>query len=188
MDGFTGIPLPDDRQRSRCKTPAELYWLVWGVAGVALLLAANMVSLRPGRAMRAIHGSELGRAGLRGRPRGRQGPGVRRLGDARGALGRAVRLGVGFISPSVFTLAASVIFLAMAVIGGSGSLAGPCRGRCVLTLAAVPRRAHPRAVRARLLRLLQQYEADIYGLAIILVVLFAPAGIGSALRAPLEGG
>ena len=41
---------------------------------------------------------------------------------------------VGFISPSVFTLSASVTFLAMAVIGGSGSLAGPVAAAIVLTL------------------------------------------------------
>ena len=108
VDGFTGIPFPTIGALT-LKAPAELYWLVWGVAGVALLLAGNMVSLRPGRAMRAMHGSELGAAAC-----GVDLVGVKvrafvvsaALAGLSGALYASV---VGFISPSVFTLSASVV-------------------------------------------------------------------------------
>lgn len=186
VNGFTGIPLPSIGGFA-FREPSSLYWLVWGVVGVALLLATNLTSLRPGRAMRAIHGSELGA----------QAAGVDVVGvKVRAFVMSAVLAGlsgalyagtVGFISPSVFTLQASVTFLAMAVIGGSSSLAGPVTAAVILTLlqyldALVP--GLPREAAA----VLQEYQADIYGLAIVLVVLFAPSGLAGIVRQRMRGG
>ncbi len=89
---------------------------------------------------------------------------------------------VGFISPSVFTVAASVTFLAMAIIGGTGSLAGPIAAAALLTLLQYTDALIPGLSREAA-QTLQQYQADIYGLAIILVVLFAPRGIAGLWRA-----
>jgi len=186
VDGFTGIPLPafgDFVLRS----PAQLYWLVWGVTGVAVLFAANVVGLRPGRAMRAMHGSELGATAC-----GVDLVGVKVrafvvsavLAGLSGALYASV---IGFISPSVFTLAASVTFLAMAVIGGSNSLAGPVLAAVALTLVQYLDALIP-GISRDVAQLVQTYESDVYGLLIILVVLFAPAGLGAlfARRARTE--
>ncbi len=177
VDGFTGIPLPALGEFV-LRSPAQLYWLVWAVTGVAILVSANMVGLRPGRAMRAMHGSELGATAC-----GVDLVGVKVrafvvsavLAGLSGALYAAV---IGFISPSVFTLGASVTFLAMTVIGGSNSLAGPALAAVALTLvqyldALIPGMSREAA------QLVQAYEADVYGLLIILVVLFAPAGLGA---------
>jgi len=186
VNGFTGIPFPTVGS-FEFREPAQLYWLVWGVVGVALLLASNLTSLRPGRAMRAIHGSELGATAS-----GVDIVGVKvrafvmsaALAGMSGALYAGV---VGFVSPSVFTVSASVTFLAMAVIGGSGSLAGPLAAAAVLTLiqymdALVPGLSRETA------QVLQEYQADIYGLAIIIVVLFAPSGIAGLFRRRSGGG
>ena len=180
VDGFTGIPLPSIGSFV-LRAPEQLYWLVWGVAGISLLLAANLVSLRPGRAMRALHGSELGAMAC-----GVDLVGVKVrafvvssvLAGLSGALYASV---IGFISPSVFTLSASVIFLAMAVIGGSGSLAGPVLAAILLTLvqyldALIPGMSRDAA------QVGQSYETDLYGLLIILIVLFAPGGIGTLFK------
>jgi len=131
--------------------------------------------------MRAIHGSELGAMAS-----GVDIVGVKvrafvvsaAMAGLSGALYASV---VGFISPSVFTVTASVTFLAMAVIGGSGSLAGPLAAAAILTLiqymdALVPGLSRESA------QLLQEYQADIYGLAIIIVVLFAPKGLAGLFR------
>ena len=186
VNGFTGIPFPSIGG-FEFREPAQLYWLVWGVVGVAVLLAANLTSLRPGRAMRAIHGSELGAIAS-----GVDIVGVKvrafvmsaALAGLSGALYASV---VGFVSPSVFTVAASVTFLAMAVIGGSRSLAGPLAAAAALTLlqymdALVPGLSRETA------QMLQEYQADIYGLAIILVVLFAPSGVAGLFRRWAKGG
>ena len=186
VNGFTGIPFPSVGG-FEFREPAQLYWLVWAVVGVALLLATNLTSLRPGRAMRAIHGSELGATAS-----GVDIVGVKVrafvMSAALAGLSGALYAGVvGFVSPSVFTVSASVTFLAMAVIGGSGSLAGPLAAAAALTLiqymdALVPGLSRETA------QLLQEYQADIYGLAIVIVVLFAPSGIAGLFRRGSRGG
>ena len=146
VDGFTGIPFPTLGSHA-LKTPAELYWLVWGVVGVALLVAGNIVSLRPGRAMRALHGSELGAAAC----------GV----DITGVKVRAFVV--------------------------SATLAGPLLAASALTLvqyldALVPGMSRDAA------QMVQAFEPDLYGLAIVLVVLFAPGGIGALFLRRAKGG
>jgi branched-chain amino acid transport system permease protein len=186
VDGMTGIPFPTIASFA-IRTPAGLYWLVWAVTGAAILLAANMVSLRPGRAMRALHGSELGAVAC-----GVDVVGVKvrafvvsaAMAGLAGALYASV---VGFISPSLFTVQASVTFLAMAVIGGTGSLAGPIVAATLLTLleyvdALVPGLSQGTA------QAVQAVKPDIYGLAIIVVVIFAPGGIGALWRRRPRGG
>lgn len=185
VDGFTGIPFPSFGAY-QVKDPAQLYWLVWAVVAIAVLAAANITSLRPGRAMRSLHGSELGASAC-----GVDVVGVKvrafvisaGMAGLSGALYASV---VGFVSPSLFTVSASVTFLAMAVIGGSNSLAGPIAAAALLTLlnyldALVP------GVSREVSTVLQSYQADIYGLAIILVVLFAPAGIAGIWRRRAPG-
>lgn len=180
VDGFSGIPFPT-LGTLELREPAVLYWLVWGVVGVSVILAKNITSLKPGLAMRALHGSELGALAC-----GVDVVGVKvrafvmsaALAGLSGALYASV---VGFISPSVFTLNASVTFLAMAVVGGTGSLMGPVLAALVLTLlqyldALIPGISRDAA------QLVQEYQADIYGLAIVLVVVLAPSGIGGLLR------
>lgn len=186
VDGFTGIPFPSIGSFV-IKTPAGLYWLVWGVAGCALLASANMVSLRPGRAMRALHGSESGASAC----------GVDVVGvkvrafvisaTFAGLAGALYASAIGFISPSVFTVSASVAFLAMAVVGGGQSLAGPVLAAALLTLLQYLDALIPGISRGAA-QTVQSFQPDVYGLAIVLVVLFAPGGLGSMWRRRARGG
>jgi branched-chain amino acid transport system permease protein len=180
VNGLTGIPSPSFGPWE-LSSVASNYWVVWGVVGIAALVAANLMALRPGRAMRAIHGSELGAAasgvdvtGIKVR--------VFVVSAAMAGLAGALYAStVGFVSPSLFSLQASVGYLAMAVIGGTGSLAGPMAAAAALTLVqyvdslvpGLPRSTH---------EFVQAYVPDVYGLAIVLVVLFAPGGLGSLWR------
>ncbi len=186
VNGFTGIPLPKIGSFV-LREPSTLYWLVWGVAGAAILVSANIVSMRPGRLMRALHGSLPGA----------QASGVDVVGIKIGAFvisalfaglaGALYASVVGFVSPSVFTLGASVTFVAMAVIGGSNSLAGPIVAAALLTLLQYLGALLP-GISQDTAQLVQSYQADIYGLAIILVVLFAPGGVGALFRARSKAG
>jgi branched-chain amino acid transport system permease protein len=180
VNGLIGIPAPRIGPWE-ITTAAGSYWLVWGVVGVAVLIAVNLTSLRPGRAMRAIHGSEMGALAS-----GVDVTSVKvrafvvsaAMAGLAGALYASV---VGFISPSLYTLQVSVGFLAMAVVGGTGSLAGPVASAAALTLVQyvdsfipnLPRSTH---------EVMQAYIPDVYGLAIVLVILFAPGGLGALWR------
>ncbi len=180
VDGFTGIPFPSVGS-FEFRDPALLYWLVWGVTGASLVLLANTTSLRPGRAMRALHGSELGAQACGVDITGVK---VRSFVVSAALAGFAGALyagAVGFISPTVFSVAASVTFLAMTVVGGTGSLAGPVAAAVALTLLQYVDALLPGLSREAG-QVLQSYQEDVYGLAIVLVVLFAPSGIAGLLR------
>ncbi len=180
VDGFGGIPFPA-LGPFEVRTAPTLYWLVWITVGMALVIAYNITSLRPGRAMRALHGSALGAQAC-----GVDIVGVKvrtfvlsaLLAGLAGALYASV---VGFVSPSVFTLTASIAFLAMTVLGGTGSLAGPLAAAALLTLVQYLDALIPGIPRTTA-QTLQSYQEDIYGLAIVLVVVLAPGGIASLWR------
>jgi branched-chain amino acid transport system permease protein len=186
VDGFGGIPFPS-LGPFEIGEAASLYWLVWATAGLALLAMYNVTSLRPGRAMRALHGSELGAQAC-----GVDIVGVKvrsfvvsaLLAGLAGALYASV---VGFISPSVFTLTASITFLAMAVLGGTGSLAGPIAAAVLLTLLQYLDALIP-GIPRETAQTIQTYQEDIYGLAIVLVVIFAPGGLARLWRHRARGG
>ena len=186
VDGFGGIPFPA-LGPIEVREASSLYWLVWAIVGIALLAIFNVTSLRPGRAMRALHGSELGAQAC-----GVDIVGVKvrtfvvsaLLAGLAGALYASV---VGFVSPSVFTLTASIAFLAMAVLGGTGSLAGPLVAAVLLTLIQYLDALIPGIPRDTA-QTLQSYQEDIYGLAIVLVVVFAPGGLASMWRRRARGG
>jgi branched-chain amino acid transport system permease protein len=180
VDGFGGIPFPA-LGPLQIRDASSLYWLVWATVGIALLAAFNVTSMRPGRAMRALHGSELGAQAC-----GVDIVGVKvrtfvvsaLLAGLAGALYASV---VGFVSPSSFTLAASITLLAMTVLGGTRSLAGPVAAAVLLTLVQYLGALVPGIPRGTA-QALQSYQEDIYGIAIVLVVVFAPGGLAGLWR------
>ncbi len=179
-DGFSGIPFASIGSFA-FDTPARVYWLAWGATALALLISWNIVSGRPGRSMLALHGSELGAlasgvdlVGLKVR--------VFTISAVfAGVAGSLYAHTVGFVSPSTFSLHLSVILVAMAVLGGTRSLAGPAAAAILLTLVSSPDVVLP-ALPRETLEVIQDWEADVYGLVIILVILFLPDGLSGAAR------
>ncbi|MDI6900348.1 MAG: branched-chain amino acid ABC transporter permease [Anaerosomatales bacterium] len=178
-NGLSGIPY-FSVAGARFDTPALNYWLVWGVAAVVLALAYNIVRGRPGRAMRALHGSEIG-ALASGVDTTRLKVQVFGLSAAfAGLAGALYAHSVGFVSPTTFSLETSVILVAMVVIGGSGSLAGPVMAAVVLTLVPYADALVP-GLSADTVALMQDWEADVYGILMIGVIILAPGGLGRLL-------
>jgi len=70
-----------------------------------------------------------------------------------------------YVSPDVFNLSESVKILTMVVVGGAGSFAGSILG--AITLQATNEFLHQ----------FQQYSIAIYGLLMILILIFAPRGL-----------
>jgi branched-chain amino acid transport system permease protein len=182
-DGLQGIPAPSVGPVS-VSTAEGNYWLVWAFACLTLLLVANVVGRRPGRALRAIHGSEMGA----------QACGVDTVAAkvqvfvvSAGLAGLAGALGahyIGSISPSSYTLHRSVVFLTMVALGGSGSLSGAVGATVMLTLLPYADAIIPGLGRSAS-AFLQDWEPDIYGLTLIGVMLFLPhglAGLAAALK------
>lgn len=179
-DGLSGIPFPSIGSFV-IDTPAGVYLLVWAVAALALLGAANLVRTRPGRAMRALHGSELG-ALAAGIDTTRVKVQVFALSAALAGLAGALYAhAVGFISPTQFSLEYSILLVAMVVVGGTGSLAGPFVAAVVLTLLQYLHALIP-GISREVAAIIQDWEVDISGLVMILTVVFAPGGIAAMLR------
>lgn len=182
-DGMSGIPSPSIAGLEAA-TPAATFVLVWVVAALALLVAANLGDWRPGRALRALHGSELG-AQACGMDVSRMKVTVFTLSAAMAGLAGVLYAHfVGFISPATFSLNLSIILVAMVVIGGTGSLPGAVTGALLLSLLPYLDAIIP-GVPRELSDVIQDWEHDIYGLSIILVMLFMPQGLAGGARAVL---
>ena len=188
-DGLSGIPFPQVGSYV-LRGPAENYWLVWAVVGIVLLLAGNLVRSRPGRALRALHASEPA-ARACGIDVGRSKIAVFALSAGlAGLAGSLYAHFIGFISPSSFGLQASVLFVAMVVLGGMGSLGGAVLGTTLLTMLQFPGVLLPGLPR-QVSDIVTDWQPDIYGLTLILVMLFVPsglAGLGRSLLRRRRGG
>lgn len=181
VDGLYGIP-PISIGPYQLQAPAASYLLVWAFAGLALLLAVNVVVLRPGRALRALHTSEPGA----------QACGINTVriktqvfvisAGLAGLAGVLYAHYVGFISPSSFTLNLSILLVAMVVLGGMRSIAGAVAGAVLLTLIPYLDAIFPGLSRETVAAL-QDWETDIYGVTLIAVMLFMPGGLAGGARA-----
>lgn len=76
-----------------------------------------------------------------------------------------------YVNPDMFDLSESVKILTMVVIGGAGSLTGAALG--VVTLQTLTELFHE----------FQQYSIALYGLMMILILIFAPGGLAALLSA-----
>jgi branched-chain amino acid transport system permease protein len=179
-NGTYGIP-PASIGPLTFSSPAAMYWLVAGIALTVLLLARNVVRLRPGRAMRALHGSESGAQACGVDPVRLKVQVFVVSAALAGVAGSLYAHLVGFISPSLFTLETSIVLVAMTVLGGTGSLAGPVLATAGLTLLPYVDALIPGLSRG-VAEALQDWRDDIYGLTIILVMLYMPGGLAGASR------
>lgn len=160
-------------------TDLRNYYLVWGFALVMILLSLNLVNSRFGRALRAIHDSEVAARvmGVNARLMKVQ---VFTLSAFISAIAGSLYCHVmTFISPTSFGFHTSVELLTMIVIGGLGSVYGSILGALLLTM--LP----------ELLRTFHDYDIIVYGLLLIVMTIYMPGGlvgIPAALRRLLPAG
>ena len=108
------------------------YYVIVGTALVLALCARNLSVTRVGRAFRAVRDSEIAAATM-----GVDVAYYKTLSFAlsaafAGIAGGLLALMTGFISPGVFNFLLSLMFLAMVVFGGIGSIAGAVLGSIVM--------------------------------------------------------
>ena len=141
------------------------YYLVWSFTLVTILLSVNLSASRIGRALRAIHDSEVAARIM--------GVNVRLLkvqvftisGIFSALAGSLYAHTVTFISPASFGFNVSIELLTMVIIGGLGSIYGSFVGAAILTL--LP----------EFFRTFQDYDIIVYGLTLIIVTMFMPGGL-----------
>ncbi len=155
----------------RLDTDAKQFPLVWIVSLVTMLLILNLLDSRFGRALRATATNELGANAL-----GIDSFGVKLrifvLSAAMAGVAGCLYVHVNqFASPETFGVANSILLLVMVAIGGSGRYWGPLYGALILT--AVP----------PLLLDYEDIELLLFGLALLVVLMFLPSGIAGAAQA-----
>ncbi|WP_086819152.1 branched-chain amino acid ABC transporter permease [Allokutzneria sp. NRRL B-24872] len=152
------------------------YWLVVTVIIIILIFVGNLERSRVGRAWVAIREDEDA-AEIMGVPTFKFKIWAFTMGAAIGGLSGAIYAGqVGFVNNQKFDVVTSVLFLAAVVLGGSGNKVGVILGAFVISY--VPDR----------FQAIAEYKYLIFGLALIVLMIFRPQGLlGSRQRLLAKG-
>jgi branched-chain amino acid transport system permease protein len=167
--GLSGIP--NIRIRSLVfDNDLRNYYLIWIITLVVMLLSINLSQSRIGRALRAIHDSEVAARvmGVNARILKVQIFAVSALISA--VAGSLYAHTMTFISPTSFGFNFSVELVTMVIVGGLGSIYGSFLGAAILT------------VLPEFLRVLQDFDIVVYGLMLILMTMYMPGGLISGLQ------
>jgi branched-chain amino acid transport system permease protein len=148
---------------------ARYFYLVWTIAILLLIFSLNIIHSRIGRALRAVHGSEVAAEAM--------GVNVSQFKIQvfvvsalyASIAGTLYAHFVTFISPPTFGLFASILLLMMVVIGGGGSIWGALLGAGILTIL-------PESLRA-----FRDFDILVYGIILMAILLFMPEGIFKGL-------
>jgi branched-chain amino acid transport system permease protein len=151
------------------------YWVVGGALVLVVWLARNLIDSPRGRALRALHGSEVAAGALGIDPMRHK-----LFAFVLSALLAAASGGLnahysGFITPSKASFLHSIELVTMVVFGGMASTWGAVIGAAALT--TLP----------QVLTVLKEYEMVVLGAVLMLTMIFMPQGIvptlGRALAA-----
>jgi branched-chain amino acid transport system permease protein len=160
-------------------------YLAWGLALLSLLFNTHLVRSRPGRALRALAGSEAG-ALASGVPVGRYKLQVFALSAAyAGLAGGVYAFYVSYIAPGSFPLLESIEFLIMATVGGLGSVWGAAVGATLVSL-VVQVLQNLGTVPGMPLRAPAIFSYAVYGLILVGVMLMLPTGVVPAWRSVIR--
>lgn len=167
--GLSGIP--NIRIRSFVfDNDLRNYYIIWIITLAVMLLSINLSQSRIGRALRAIHDSEVAARvmGVNARILKVQIFAVSALISA--VAGSLYAHTMTFISPTSFGFNFSVELVTMVIVGGLGSIYGSFLGAAILT------------VLPEFLRILQDFDIVVYGLMLILMTMYMPGGLISGLQ------
>ena len=170
---------------------AQLYfYLLLALVFVVVVICRRLENSRIGRAWVAIREDEIAASAMGINTRN-----MKLLAFAMGASFGGIGGGLfasfqGFVSPESFTLMESVMILCMVVLGGMGNIAGVILGAVLLTLTPELLRAviNPlqRELFGRMVVDPENLRMLLFGLAMILIMLFRPAGLWPSRRRAQE--
>lgn len=166
---------------------AQLYYYVFlGLLLLTILLCIRLENSRIGRAWVAIREDEIAANAM-----GLNTRNLKLLAFAMGASFAGVAGGLfaafqGFVSPESFSLMESVMVLCMVVLGGMGNIAGVLLGAFLLTVTPELLRDIINPLQRELFGQMvvdpENLRMLLFGLAMILVMIFRPAGIWPSQR------
>ncbi len=141
------------------------YWVIAGCLLLAVWLAQNIIESPVGRALRALHTSEIA-AEMAGIDSARHKLMVFVISAVfAAAAGGLTAYYAGFITPAKASFMHSIELVTMVVFGGMASVFGAVVGAAVLT------------VLPQVLTLLKDYEMVVFGALMMLTMIFLPRGV-----------
>jgi branched-chain amino acid transport system permease protein len=151
-------------------TYLKQYYLTWGVLIGLFIFSKNLVRSKVGRALLAVAASEDAASSV-----GINVPRIKLeifvLGAAfAGLAGSLFAYIMSTANPEAFSLGFTVLIVMMVILGGMGNLYGPAAGAILLTWLM------------DILGRYQEYSLSIYGVILILLLIFFPDGIGTRLN------
>ncbi|MFQ5418753.1 MAG: branched-chain amino acid ABC transporter permease [Anaerolineae bacterium] len=171
--GFRGVP---DLSLGAFTLSNDMhyYYLTWFFTLIVIALSLNIVNSRTGRAMRALHASEVAAESL-GVDTNAFKLKVFALSAAYGGLAGGLHaMYLGFMSPASFSIGVSIEIVVMAVMGGLASVWGALFGAgAVLAIEQYLRTA----VKAIIPNASGEQEVIAFGLILMLVMIFLPRGL-----------
>ena len=167
--GSMGMGVPQLSIMGHSLDEIGLFYITLVIVTLLMIAGVNLTHCRFGRAFFAVKGSEFAARSI-----GIPAPKIKIIAFAVQALYCAVAGGiygvlVRFIDPSLFSIFVSISFLSMVIIGGLGSVLGSIFGAIFVI------------VTPQLLTYfgLTEIQRSIYGLAMILSLMFLPNGLVS---------
>lgn len=166
----------------------RLEWL-WYIGLVALAVAAlfslNVLRGRPGRAMRLVADSAIAASVMGVHVSAYKGKVFFLSSIYAGLAGVLYGLAIGSISPEAFNMLLAFEFLAMIILGGLGSVWGAVAGAAIVT--ALPLLLQQASASIPIITTTGIWSAPniaqyMYGIAVILVLLFKPSGLVGIAR------
>lgn len=157
----------------------EFYYLTWALALAFLVLSLNIVNSRVGRALRAIHGSEIAAETL-GINASKYKVQILVVGATYASIAGSVYAHyLTVLNPSPFGLKFSIEILVMVVIGGLASVWGSIFGAAATTLLSEVLRGYvPELLKGASGRGASgEYEIVVFGLILMAVMIFLPEGL-----------
>lgn len=146
------------------------YYLFLSILVITFILINNLINSRSGRALRSIRDAELTAESIGVNVSYYKLIAFILSSMIAGLSGALYAQSVSYLHPNTFGLGFSIEFLAMAIVGGLGTIWGPLLGASFWVLL-------PRLIGARL-----EYLATvIFGLVVILSVMFLPHGLSEII-------
>ncbi len=163
-DGLIGIP-PLAIGGLIFDNDMKNFYLIWSFVLFFMLATRNLLNSRVGRALRAIHGSEIAANSLGVNTADYKVKVFVLSAMFASVAGSLYAHYITFISPSTYDFYYSIQVVTMVIVGGMGSLWGSVFGAGVLTFIS------------EALHIAKQYHIIAYGLFLCLVLIFLPEGI-----------
>lgn len=169
-NGLSGVP-PLSLGSLSLESDTAFFYFALVVTGLVMVLMLNLIDSRTGRALRALSTAEIGAACM-GIDVHRHKLIVFTLSAMVAALAGCLYVHHNaFVSPETFEFGTSIMLVVMVALGGTGNFWGAVIGAVIYT------------VLPEVLKAFGDFELLIYGVALVLVLLFFPNGACGVLDA-----